>query len=237
MSKYLVTGDEGQLGARVSEALRYDGDKVVGFDIKSGSDIRNVERVDAAIAGQGFDGIVHLSGIPWPMADKTTSDYWRTNVGGAQIITEAAVKHGVPKLVFSSSTAYYGFNRGFPFGDSPADVFSDNVVQRYWAASGKPDMADPAMRAGIQYMISKAAAESAIALYAMTGDIDAVILRLAPIGDKPYGEWKIKCALVLAVDAIVWALKCTFTETLAIFNVGDKGNEYLDTYDVIPRRG
>ncbi len=237
MSKYLVTGDEGQLGAKVSEALRDDGDEVFGFDIKSGSDIRNAEKVNAAIAGRGLDGIVHLSGIPWPMPDKTTSDYWHTNVGGAQIITEAAVKHHVPKLVFSSSTAYYGFNRGFPFGDESAYIGSKNAIQRYWFAFDMPDIVDPAMRAGMQYMISKVAAESAIALYAMTHEIDAVILRLAPMSPKPYGKWQIHLDIDLAVDAIVWALKTKFSEPYAVYNIGNPGSDYLDIYEDIPRRG
>ena len=236
MSKYLITGDEGQLGSKVSEALRDNGDEVVGFDIKNGRDIRDAGRVDAAIAGKGFDGIVHLSGIPWPMADKSTSAYWHTNVGGAQIITEAAVKHGVPKLVFSSSTAYYGFNRGFPLGEKHVDQWSRNAIQRYMLTPGMPEMGDPAMRAGMQYMVSKVAAEAAIALYAMIGDIDAVILRLAPMSPKPYGEWKLQLDISLAVDAIVWALKTKFSESYAVLNIGNKGLEYLDTYDDIPRR-
>jgi len=77
--------------------------------------------------------------------------------------------------------------------------------------------------------------------YLVTGDEGQLGAKVSEAlradGDKPYGKWEIKCALDLAVDAIVWALKTKFDDHFAVFNIGDKGNRYLVTYNEFSRRG
>jgi nucleoside-diphosphate-sugar epimerase len=120
--KYLVTGGTGFIGTNIIKQLLKEGHEVVAFDNYAGGkkperiqegaeyvdgDIRN--EVDLDKVCPGIDGIFHLAALP--RVTYSVEEPWKThdvNVNGTLKILLAAKKHGVKRVVFSSSSSTYG---------------------------------------------------------------------------------------------------------------------------------
>lgn len=143
--KILVTGGAGFIGSHLCETLLARGDAVVAYDnfdpfydieIKRrnvkvlqksdaftlvDADIR--DRAAAEQALEGVDCIVHLAAragvrpsIEQPLV------YQDVNVGGLNVMLEAARTRGIKQFVFASSSSVYGNNKKVPFSeDDPVD--------------------------------------------------------------------------------------------------------------------
>lgn len=137
-SKVLVIGGAGFIGSFVvSELLREDVAEVVVYDnfargkkeylteqlkdprcslFPVGGDIRDLDILDAAV--QGKDYVISLAAM-WLLHCK---DYPRTafevNIAGTFNVLEACVRHGVKKLVWSSSASVYGDAVELPMTES-----------------------------------------------------------------------------------------------------------------------
>ena len=124
----LVIGGAGFIGSHVVDALlQTDVARVVVYDnftrgrmanlepalsdsrcsvFPSGGDIRDLDVLDDAVAGA--DGVIHLAAM-WLLHCR---EYPRTafdvNVQGTFNVLEACAKHGVERLVYSSSASVYG---------------------------------------------------------------------------------------------------------------------------------
>ena len=162
MSRVLVTGAAGFIGYHVADRLAARGDRVIGIDdfnayydprlkrarvadlaARHGDrvtmlpvDFADDRALDAALAGQAFDRIVHLGAQPGvrysidhPMA------YARANLVGHLAMLELGRQRGVRHLVYASSSSVYGGNTSLPFrvGDAV-----DHPVSLY-AATKKAD--------------------------------------------------------------------------------------------------
>jgi UDP-glucose 4-epimerase len=127
-SKILVIGGAGFIGSHVVEALlETDVAEVVVFDnfsrgtrenlttaltdprcsvYPNGGDVRDIDLLDDAM--RGCDGVVHLAAM-WLLH---CLDFPRTafevNVAGTFNVLEACIRHGVRRLVYSSSASVYG---------------------------------------------------------------------------------------------------------------------------------
>jgi UDP-glucose 4-epimerase len=120
---WLLTGGAGYIGAHVLRSLRASGRGVVVLDDLSTGlarkvphgvalvrvDVRDPDAVAAALTAHAVTGVVHLA------AKKAVGEsverplhHYRQNVDGALALTEAMVRTGVRRLVFSSSAAVYG---------------------------------------------------------------------------------------------------------------------------------
>ncbi len=141
MSKILVTGGAGFIGAHLCEGLLRRGDTVVALDsfddfydpaVKRANlaaclenerftlaegDIRDADFVKEAT--KGVDAIVHLAAragvrpsIEHPLL------YQDVNVGGTMVMLEAARRHGVRRFIFAGSSSVYGNNEKIPFCES-----------------------------------------------------------------------------------------------------------------------
>ena len=127
--KILVTGGAGYIGSHtVLELLSAGHEPVVLDDFSNASrkvlarlanlakrdvesvacNILDASRLDQVFAGARFDAVIHLAGrkaagesmaMPLP--------YYRDNVGGTACLLERMQRHGVRRLVFSSSAAVY----------------------------------------------------------------------------------------------------------------------------------
>jgi len=126
--KILVIGGAGFIGSHLlTELLKHDVKKVTVFDnftrgkmsnieealrdprcriFPSGGDIRDIDILDQAVAGHDY--VFHLAAM-WLLHCK---DFPRTafkvNIEGTFNVLEACVKHGVEKLIYSSSASVYG---------------------------------------------------------------------------------------------------------------------------------
>ena len=121
MSRWLVTGGAGYIGAHVVRALQGSGREVVVYDdLSSGVAAKipaHVPFVQASVldskalktALHGVDGVIHLA------AKKAAGEsvhlpleYYRENVGGVLTLLEVMREQGIGRLVYSSSAAVYG---------------------------------------------------------------------------------------------------------------------------------
>jgi UDP-glucuronate 4-epimerase len=139
----LVTGVAGFLGAAVARALLDRGNHVTGIDnlnnyydvrlkkarlntLNENSGIRFLKldvsrRDDIAnlFAGTSFDLVLHLAaqaGVRHSI--ENPSAYIDANLVGFGNILESCRQHGIPKLVYASSSSVYGGNTKLPFVES-----------------------------------------------------------------------------------------------------------------------
>ena len=123
MSKCLVTGGAGFMGAHVARELLDSGHEVVALDDLSGGFADNVdprarlvegsivdhELVDALFAGEGFDHVFHLAAYAAEGLSHFIKRFnYTNNVIGSVNLINAAVNHSVDCFVFTSSIAVYG---------------------------------------------------------------------------------------------------------------------------------
>ena len=138
-SRILVTGAAGFIGSTLAESLVAQGREVVGLDnldpfyapekkranlsgLLASPGFRLVEgdiRDEAAVAGamEGIDGVVHLAALAGvrPSLERP-AEYADVNVVGTSRVLDAAVRAGVARLVFASSSSVYGEREDGPSG-------------------------------------------------------------------------------------------------------------------------
>jgi len=118
----LVTGGAGYIGGVVADQLLQAGQRVTVFDslvkgyraaVPAGAtfvqgDIHDRAALDAVLAAGKFDGIMHFAAfIEAGESMRDPGRYFRNNVSGSLNLIEAAVAHGIPRFVFSSTAAVY----------------------------------------------------------------------------------------------------------------------------------
>jgi nucleoside-diphosphate-sugar epimerase len=169
MSKVLVTGGAGMLGSHVVNLLKKSREVTI-YDKKNGQDILNLQMLVEAM--RGHTHVVHLAAYPAPL-NLHISDFFKTNITGTFNVAEACEAAGIKRLVFSSSTGYYGheasLNRSLPIGDESSPSLLGFV---------KPGNYPPAE---LSYGISKLCCEALLARYGLSKKFQVVVLRLAPM--------------------------------------------------------
>ena len=136
----LIIGGSGFIGTRlVADLLKNENNKIKIFDkvvadanesITIQGDVRNIDQlVDVC---KGIDIIYNLAA---EHADNVTplSLYSDVNIGGAKNIVEAAKINNVKSIVFTSSVAIYGLNRGTPNEEMEAKPFNEYGRTKYEA--------------------------------------------------------------------------------------------------------
>jgi nucleoside-diphosphate-sugar epimerase len=119
--KILITGAGGTIGGYVCRELAGAGHDLTGFSRDARmppgvryvqGDVTDFETVRSACTGH--EAIVHLAAIPGP-GRASPERLIAVNVAGIACVLEAAVRNGIPKVVFASSNAAFGF----PFQRQP----------------------------------------------------------------------------------------------------------------------
>jgi UDP-glucose 4-epimerase len=154
LKTFLVTGGAGYVGSHVAVALMAAGYRIVILDDFSNAAEDAVDRIDqigpgramlvrgdvrdeaaldvavgAALGGQPIDAVVHLAG-PKPAGDPDPDPerHAALEVGGTTAILAAMRRHGVRRLVFSSSASVYGLPAIVPIPEdaplAPADPYA-----------------------------------------------------------------------------------------------------------------
>ena len=160
-NKILVTGGAGYIGSHVVRQLGAAGESVITLDnlstgfeaaVTSGEFIAG-DTGDAALLDQIFsandiDTVMHFAAhtiVPESVADPLK--YYRNNTASSRTLLEAAAKHGVKHIVFSSTAAVYGIPEGgLASEDSPTqpiNPYGTSKLMTEWmlrdlAAAGGP---------------------------------------------------------------------------------------------------
>jgi len=140
MATVLATGGAGYIGSHIAAELMAAGHGVVilddfsnagedapariaaighGMPLVVAGDIRDPASLDAAFAGRGIDAVIHLAGLK-AVGESVAQPlrYFDVNVGGAVALFEAMGRHGVRRLVFSSSATVYGTPETNPIAET-----------------------------------------------------------------------------------------------------------------------
>lgn len=205
----LVTGGSGVIGKEVVELLkkthnvsifdRTDNDKDNLLDLGSVND-----------AVSGNDVVVHLAAIPRPMK-VPYRDYFNNNILGTFNIAEACCSNGVKRFIFSSSTAYYGFETSIG-RKVPVDEKSSSVVE-----FARPN--DRYVPQQLYYGVSKVCSESLLFSYGASKQLQVVILRFGPVPE----HLGIGLSLKKAAESVKLCVDYTEELWYEVFNVCTKG--------------
>ena len=139
--RVLVTGATGFTGKALSQRLIADGHQVVGLDYKDGyktDELRDLgvelhlgSVTDADTVARlmpGIDVVQHLAAA-FRELDVTDDYYHDVNVGGTQIVLEAALREGVKKFVYCSTCGVHG-NVADPPAAETAPIAPEDYYQR-----------------------------------------------------------------------------------------------------------
>jgi dihydroflavonol-4-reductase len=148
MTRALVTGSTGFLGANLVAGLNQRGVEVIGLRRKSSPEDAVAGLKLSFVVGDILDARsleAAMLGIDWVFHVAAVADYWRTpaatiykvNVDGARNVFDAALKAGIKKVIYTSSSAAVGMPRpGKPLLDEmdrfnlkPAEFFYGHSKQ------------------------------------------------------------------------------------------------------------
>jgi NAD dependent epimerase/dehydratase len=165
----LVTGADGFIGSHLVEALARRGCRVramvlynsfgswgwldrMGDDVRGRvevvmSDVRDSAAVDEAVAGCGV--VFHLAAlIAIPYSYRAPESYVDTNVRGTLNVVQAARRHGVRKVVHTSTSEVYGSARFVPITEdhplqpqspySASKIGADQIALSFFHSYGTP---------------------------------------------------------------------------------------------------
>lgn len=138
----LVTGGTGYIGSHTCVELLQGGHDVVIVDNLSNStpavlerltqitgreiafhrlDVRDEAALARLFAGVRFDAVVHFAGVK-SVAESVAdpAKYHDNNVGGSRTLLAVMARHGVKRLLFSSSATVYGASARAPISEDAA---------------------------------------------------------------------------------------------------------------------
>jgi nucleoside-diphosphate-sugar epimerase len=180
----LVTGGGGTLGCYVLRELLHAGHAVTCYSRTAAPPVEGIDFVAGDImdpdclaqACRGRDAVVHLAAVPGPRR-ATPERLLAVNVLGTVHVLEAAVRHGIGKVVFASSGAAAGFTfarqplvpRYFPVDEEhPAEpqdeyglskLLGEITCKRYSDAYG---LRTPCLRVNNNWYLDREGAEVAV---------------------------------------------------------------------------
>jgi UDP-glucose 4-epimerase len=134
--KILLTGGAGYIGgACLRWLLRHGHDPIAYDDLSEGNrsaapegrlvvgDILDRGRLASALRDHQAEAVLHfaaLASVPDSIADP--DNYYRVNVLGTKSVLDAMRDAGVPRIVFSSTAATYGFRAEMPLTEDAAQL-------------------------------------------------------------------------------------------------------------------
>ncbi|MEW6295139.1 MAG: NAD(P)-dependent oxidoreductase [Candidatus Diapherotrites archaeon] len=197
--KILITGSSGFIGSELVNHLSGK-HEIVKYDLAEGKDILNHNELNEVM--KGCDIVVHLAAIRGPFEDKTFSDYFQVNCQGTFNVAQAALENKIKRLIFTSSTTYYGIEKGIPFV-KPIKESNPIVTQHVKAEDLNCRDCD------IAYSTSKVIAEQILANYGMMKKFEVIILRIGPTRKR--GEYKPFLGIQVKIENVLQAIEASIT--------------------------
>ncbi len=214
-----VTGSSGFIGSELIKKILHE-NEIVTFDLKNSQNILDFERLKESM--KGCKVVIHLAALRKPYEDKTFEDYFRTNVEGTFNVAQACLENGVKKMIYSSSTSYYGVEEGIPF-QKPIKENNLTVAQNVKENELKCRDCDMA------YSTSKVIAEQVLANYGLRKKFQVIILRLGPTREtgeyRPFGELKLHLKIENAIQSIEKSINNKREIWYEAFTITDKVDE------------
>ena len=157
--KILVTGGAGYIGSHVVQQLARTGHQVVVLDnLSTGfawavqgaelvtGDLSDHALLETILREQDFAAVIHFAAkIVVPESVRDPLLYYRNNTINTIGLLEACIKHGVSRLVFSSTAAVYGMLEEVPVAEAAplqpinpygaSKLMSERVIRDLAAAS------------------------------------------------------------------------------------------------------
>lgn len=109
--RILVTGSSGRLGKRLIDRLANRGHEPVGLDVASGrstnvvASILDYDALGWVFQSGRFDAIIHCAALHRPQLALRAAEFVAVNVTGTRNLLDLAVAHGVPRFIYTSTTA------------------------------------------------------------------------------------------------------------------------------------
>lgn len=175
--KIMVTGQEGLLGSELVKTYGSDYE-IIGYDIKDGDDLMDFPKLLEKM--KGCEQVVHLAAIPRPLKDKGFVEYFEANDLATLNVIRAAVASGCKRIIYASSTSYYGVEAGIPF---QIPIKEDQPLVSQYITSDQLLCGDEYLA----YHASKVIAEQLLAWYGLTKKIQTIALRFGPVNVKYMG--------------------------------------------------
>ena len=143
--KILITGGAGYIGSHTTAELLKQGHDITVFDnLVCGhkqsitcslviGDLLNKNEINAVFEKSNFDGVIHFAA--YALAGESMNEpgkYFENNILGGLNLLEAMKKHGVNKIIFSSTCAQYGFPEKLPVTEEedkkPVSVYGESKL-------------------------------------------------------------------------------------------------------------
>jgi len=206
--RILLTGSSGQLGAAIAEKLSSD-HSILGIDLAPGEHTTHVgsitDRELVFSLCKGVDSIIHTASLHAPhLNSHSKKAFIDVNVQGTLNLLEAAVKHGIHRFVYTSTTSLYGH----------AMVPHEKAV---WVTEELiPEPRDI-------YDITKIATENLCRLFSLNHNLSAISLRVSrffPESEYLMAIYRLYRGIDVgdAAEAHILALN-TDTEGFDVFNI------------------
>lgn len=144
MRTFLITGGSGFLGTIMTNYLLNKGYECVNIDLVKTSieaqpnytsyqgDIRDLDCLEKIFSEYHFDAVFHFAAM-LAHERKMIKDLWSSNVDGTKNIYDMCEKHGVPKIVFTSSNCLWGHSFDYEVPEdevpSPIEVYGKSKVE------------------------------------------------------------------------------------------------------------
>ncbi|MEK6245859.1 MAG: UDP-glucose 4-epimerase GalE [Pseudomonadota bacterium] len=154
--RIVVTGGLGYIGSHACVELARDGHRLVIADNLATSkhsalerireltpaaeiefvraDVRDAAALEGVFAGAGIEAVVHFAGLK-SVGESVANPalYFDNNVGGTAALLQAMDRHGVERIVFSSSATVYGEPERLPYTEShrlqPMNPYGQSKLQ------------------------------------------------------------------------------------------------------------
>ncbi len=153
MKTVLVTGGSGFFGQIMCRYLVEKGYQCVNIDLVKSEfehdnlisyqdDIRNIDILEEIFSKYDIYAVMHFAAM-LAHEKKMLKELWTSNVDGTQNILDMCVKHGVNKIIFTSSNCLWGKNFDDPVTEdeepSPVEIYGKSKWEGEKILLSKPD--------------------------------------------------------------------------------------------------